>query len=976
MLHDDADLVDDWVLLPDERKLLDGKWGHTRLGFALLLKAFQLDGCFASGADRFSPEIIEFVGRQVDVGADLVDRYRWSGRTNARDRVAIRKFSGFREFTVGDADEVTSWLAAGVALRERSPERVEAELVGYCRAGRIELPTPARAGRIVRSALARSEQVLTDLVTVRLAPAVRHALDGLIAVDELDSADDGALLGSLKSSPGSVGLESMLAEIDKLRTLRAIGVADDVFAGIAPKVVEGWRARAGIESPSHLRRHRPELRLTLLAALVHVRAREITDTLVELFLSTVHRINARAERKVTSELVNEFKRVTGKENILFSIAAAALDEPDAAVRDVVFPAVRGGEATLRDLVREYRASGPAYRRIVQTKLRASYTNHYRKGLIALLDVLVFDSNNAAHRPVLDAISLVRRHGAGRLRYFPADEDVPTHRGIVGDWETLVFTADDEARVVRAVYEICTFQALRDQLRCKEIWVRGADRWRNPDEDLPADFDDRRVEHYDALRQPLDPTGFIERLRDELDDALTNLDAGYNAADWLEIAERGRRGAIRLTPLTAVEEPANLRRLKATIRQRWGVVPMIDVLKEAVLRTGCLARVTSVGTRDVLSADQLAERLLLALYAYGTNIGIRAVAAGDHGHSEHDLRYVRRRYLDADIARALAIEIANATFDIRRPDIWGEGTSTVASDSTHFGSLDQNLFTEWHARYRGPGVMIYWHVERRSVAVHSQLISCSASEVAAMIEGAIRHDTTMTVEANYVDSHGQSEIGFGITRLLGFDLLPRIKRINHARLYRPRAGDPHAYPNLDPALTRPIRWDLIAEQYDPMIRYATAIRTGTASTEAILRRFVRANAQHPAYQAIIEVGRAQKTIFLARYLADRTLQREVNDGLNVIESWNRGNSILFYGKGGDIASNRRDEQELSVLCLRVLQAAVVYVNTLMIQNLLAEPDQLEQLTAADQRGLTPLFWTHIAPYGEVRLNMHHRLNLAS
>ena len=66
----------------------------------------------------------------------------------------------------------------------------------------------------------------------------------------------------------------------------------------------------------------------------------------------------------------------------------------------------------------------------------------------------------------------------------------------------------------------------------------------------------------------------------------------------------------------------------------------------------------------------------------------------------------------------------------------------------------------------------------------------------MIEGAIRHGTTMDVEANYVDSHGQSEIGFGITRLLGFDLLPRIKRINTQAL-PPR----HRHPAADPRLPR-------------------------------------------------------------------------------------------------------------------------------------------------------------------------------
>ena len=136
------------------------------------------------------------------------------------------------------------------------------------------------------------------------------------------------------------------------------------------------------------------------------------------------------------------------------------------------------------------------------------------------------------------------------------------------------------------------------------------------------------------------------------------------------------------------------------------------------------------------------------------------------------------------------------------------------------------------------------------------------------------------------------------------------------------------------------------------------------------------AVNPTYQAIIEVGRAQRTIFVTRYLRNRDLQREINEGLNVVESWNWANNVIFYGKGGDIATNRRDEQELSVLCLRVLQAALVYVNTLMVQGVLADDDWAAQLTDADRRGLTPLFWTHVAPYGEVKLDMTSRLALGS
>lgn len=64
----------------------------------------------------------------------------------------------------------------------------------------------------------------------------------------------------------------------------------------------------------------------------------------------------------------------------------------------------------------------------------------------------------------------------------------------------------------------------------------------------------------------------------------------------------------------------------------------------------------------------------------------------------------------------------------------------------------------------------------------------------------------------------------------------------------------------------------------------------------------------------------------------------------------------------------------MLCLRICQAALVYPNVLMIQDILADPEWDGVLTAEDERGLTPLFWSHVLPYGEVKLNMNSRLAL--
>jgi TnpA family transposase len=283
-------------------------------------------------------------------------------------------------------------------------------------------------------------------------------------------------------------------------------------------------------------------------------------------------------------------------------------------------------------------------------------------------------------------------------------------------------------------------------------------------------------------------------------------------------------------------------------------------------------------------------------------------------------------------------------------------------------------TEWHLRYGGKGIMIYWHVERHATCIYSQLKTCSSSEVAAMIKGVLRHCTQMEVEKQFVDTHGQNEVAFGFCHLLGFQLMPRLKHIYKQKLYRPKAGEPEAYPNVKRVLTRPINWEFIEQQYDQMIKYATAMRLGTAETEAILRRFTHDGPQHPAYQAFLELGRAVKTIFLCHYLESEALRREINEGLNVIENWNGANTFIFYGRSSEFATNRLDDQERAALSLHLLQICLVYVNTLLIQRVLAEPKQFRQMRKEDLRALTPLIYSHVTPYGTFRLDLSERIQI--
>lgn len=58
-----------------------------------------------------------------------------------------------------------------------------------------------------------------------------------------------------------------------------------------------------------------------------------------------------------------------------------------------------------------------------------------------MPVLEFRCDNS-HRPVLDALALVRRYrSATDPTYYPAGETVPAHPGLSGDWAELAYRTD-------------------------------------------------------------------------------------------------------------------------------------------------------------------------------------------------------------------------------------------------------------------------------------------------------------------------------------------------------------------------------------------------------------------------------------------------------------------------------------------------------------------------------------------------------
>lgn len=953
--------INEFNLTQEEIGFIKTRHSSKQLAFALLFKYYQKSHQFLNDLTKIPTYLINKVATQLNIPPIICEVPL---RTYGNYISVIRKYFKTSFSRKAHYKELELWITNELLpTHYLAYEEIRQEAIQYLKAKGIESFKEKTMERVVLDAMNAFEHKLFEKLKNTLSSEDEAQLNGLL----LPYKEGLSYLGWVNKEINNPSLDSLLNLIEQLSILNRFNFDVAAIQKIPRKRIVHYSQAFTRLNPSDLKQMSDNKRCAYLLIHCYTRKEEIIDKTIDMFNRIIRNVIHKSEKRVVKKLINDVKKVYGKDTILFHIAEVCLEQPDGTIRDKIFPIV--GQDKLKNIIDEYKKKGPKYQSLLHQQIRSSYATYYRRIVQPLLDNIVFRSNNSEHQPILNALTLIKKYFDSNKTYFPDNEDIPIDC-LPDKWKKRIMDPNSN-KIKRICYEVYVLKKLADRIRCREIWIEGSFKHRNPDADLPKNFEENKEVYFDDLSLPLEGEVFIEQLKHRHVSALTALNDNIPKNTKVRISSQNG-GRIIVTPLTAQSESSNIGIIKKYLQEKWEATNLIDMVKEVDLENQFTPDFISYGQKIYLKPNEISERILLAIYGMGTNVGLKHVCAGNPQVSEHQLRHIKNYFLSTDNLKNALSKVANALFKIRLEEIWGGMPIAVASDSTQFSAYFQNLISEYHNRYGGRGVMIYWHVEKNACCIHSQLKSVSSSEVSAMIEGVLRHCTEMSVQKNYVDTHGQSEVGFAFSHLLGFSLMPRLANLNKQKLAQCELGDYQKYKNLQAVLTDTIDWQLIKEQYSQIVKYAAAMKAGHADPESILRRFNQNNLKHPTYLALSQLGKVLKTIFICNYLMHESIRQEIQEGLNVVELWNGVAKFIFYGRSGEISSNHEKAQTLSVLSLHLLQLSMVYINTLMIQQIIEEHGLKDKLTKEDKRALTPLIYEHVNPYGLFPLDLSTRL----
>lgn len=519
-------------------------------------------------------------------------------------------------------------------------------------------------------------------------------------------------------------------------------------------------------------------------------------------------------------------------------------------------------------------------------------------------------------PAIDALDRLRTLYAGGTKSLPGEV---TAARLGPAWRQAIADVDRE-RAFRAL-EVATLFALRRALRNGSVWIehslsfRGRERLFIPDERWKTEA--RR--HYARLQLPAKASDFLTPL-------LARVRTGIDA-----VAAATRVGLLRvddelhLAPLAAEDEDPEVTKLRSRLDQRIGEVQ----LPEVILAVDAQVRFSWI----MLGREPRSSQELLMTYAgilaHGTSLTAAECARMIPQLSAPSIRQAMRWAGDE---RRLALACQAVLEFMQRHAVaatWGRA-DLASSDMMSLETSRRVWQARQDPRRQTASIGVYSHVRDRWGIFHAQPIVLNERQAGAAIEGVVRQER-VEVSQLAVDTHGYTDFAMALSRLLGFDLCPRLRELRQRHLFVPRGMTIPV--EIAAVCEASVDTTLIEAHWDQLVHLAASVQTGHASAVTALARFGSAARGDPIYDAGVQLGKLLRTAFLADYFVNAGFRRELRRVLNRGEAVNALKRAIYTGRVGSAQARRTDEMQAVADALSLLANIVMAWNTAQMQAVL-------------------------------------------
>ena len=469
-----------------------------------------------------------------------------------------------------------------------------------------------------------------------------------------------------------------------------------------------------------------------------------------------------------------------------------------------------------------------------------------------------------------------------------------------------------------------------------------------------------------------PNTAIIGLTQQLDAAYRQVAARFDKNDAVRIDNSGKHTALTITNLDKLDEPPSLTLLSEQVT---GLLPKID-LTELILEIDAHTEFADEFTHVSESnarVDDLSVSVCAVLLAEACNIGLEPLVKHNvPALTRHRLSWVKQNYIRAEtLVRANARLVDHhATLSLAKK--WGGG-DVASADGMRFVTSVRTINAGPNPKYfrSSRGITWYNFVSDQYSGFHGIVIPGTLRDSIFVLEGLLEQQTGLNPTEIMTDTTGASDMVFGLFWLLGYQFSPRLADAGEAVFWRVDKGAD--YGALNDLARGCVNTHRVEQHWDDMLRIAGSLKLGTVRASELIRSLLKSERPSSLAQAIIEVGRINKTLHLLNYIDDEDYRRRILNQLNRGEGRHSVARTICYGQRGEIRKRYREGQEDQLGALGLVTNAVVLWNTIYMQ---AALDYLQvqsvNIREEDEARLSPLVHGHFNVLGHYSFTLTEQI----